>query len=87
MEFVIRLLGALVITYALSRGLIRLFGSRAKQEPLPLIGIHLLSFAILAVAVGLIRAYWSSFNWSAAAFYAAPQFVWLLIDVARLRVR
>jgi hypothetical protein len=85
MEFAIRLLGAFVVTYLFSRLLFRLFGARSRTSLLPIIGVHLLSLAILAVVVAWIRAYWGTFAWEAAVPYIAPQLLWLLIDAARLR--
>jgi hypothetical protein len=85
MEFAIRLLGAFVVTYLFSRLLFRAFGARSVTALLPIIGVHLLSLAALAVSVAWIRAYSSDFAWEAALPYLAPQLFWLLIDAARLR--
>ena len=87
MELVIRMLGAMVVTFVSSRVLFGIFGSRSKQWALSVIGVHLLSLSILIVFVGLLRAYFTSFNLEAAIPYVIPQIVWLVLDLIRLRVR
>lgn len=84
MEFAIRLLGALVVTYAVSRVAQMLFRGERPSVP-ALIGIHLGCFVLIALVLGLMRAYVNSFEWSAAQIYVAPQLVWLALDIARRR--
>jgi hypothetical protein len=83
MEFVIRMMGALVVTYVLSRVFIKLLGATQRRGSLYLVGANVLSFAVIALIVGLLRAYWSPFAPMAALPYVLPQILWLALDVAR----
>ena len=84
MEFAIRLLGALVVTYAVSRLALKLFRGERPGVPV-LIGVHLGCFVLIAFVLGLMRAYVNSFEWSAAQIYILPQLAWLALDIARRR--
>lgn len=84
MEFAIRLLGACVVTYAVSRVALMLFRGARPSVPV-LIGVHLACFVLIAFVLGLVRAYVTSFEWSAAQLYILPQLAWLALDIARRR--
>lgn len=85
MELALRLLGALVVTYGLSRLALMLLKGRVRMSAPVLIGVHFFCFALVALVLGLMRAYLTNFEWSAANIYIGPQLVWLLLDLARLR--
>jgi hypothetical protein len=85
MELVLRSLGALVVTYVMSRLALRAIKGRVKLSAPVLIGVHLVCYGLIALVLGLTRAYLTAFEWSGAAIYAAPQAAWLLLDLARLR--
>lgn len=84
MEFGIRMLGALVATYVLSRILLYLFGARSRRGVGMILAAHLICFVGIATVVGLIRAE-GKFDIMAAAPYVLPQFFWLVLDIARKR--
>jgi len=83
MEFAIRMLGALVVTYVLSRAAIKLLGATERRSAVYLVGAHALSFAVAALIVGFLRAYWSPFEPAAALPYVLPQILWFALDLAR----
>lgn len=85
MEFGIRMLGALVVTYVLSRILLLVLGAKSKRSLVPVIGAHLICFAVIAILMGLIRGEWSSFDAWAVEPYVLPQIFWLALDIARRR--
>jgi hypothetical protein len=84
MEFGIRMLGALVVTYVLSRVLLAAFGAQSKRGVGTIMGAHLVCFVAIAIVVGFLRAAWN-FEFMAAAPYVLPQIFWLAIDIARKR--
>ena len=83
MDFAIRMMGALVVTYVLSRGFIKLLGATERRSPVYLVGAHVLSFVVVALIVGLLRAYWSPFEITAVLPYVLPQILWFVLDLAR----
>jgi hypothetical protein len=83
MDFAIRMLGALVVTYVLSRAAIKLLGATNRRSLAYLVGAHVLSFAAVALAVGFLRAYWSPFDATAVLPYVLPQVLWFAVDLAR----
>ncbi|MCW3848495.1 hypothetical protein OF829_14735 [Sphingomonas sp. LB-2] len=85
MELVLRSLGALVVTYVMSRIVLGLLKGRVRFSAAVLVAIHLFCFGAVAFVLGLMRAYLTWFEWNAAAVYAVPQAAWLLLDLARLR--
>lgn len=85
MEFGIRMLGALVVTYVLSRLLLLALGAKSKRGLAPVLGAHLLCFVVIAIVMGFIRGEWVSFDWTAAQPYILPQILWLALDIARRR--
>jgi hypothetical protein len=85
MEFGIRMLGALVVTYVLSRILLVVLGAKSNRSLVPVIGAHLLSFAIIAIVMGLIRGEWAGFDQFASEPYILPQIAWLTLDILRRR--
>jgi hypothetical protein len=85
MEFGTRMLGALVVTYVLSRLLLLVLGVKSKRGLASVLGAHLLCFAVIAAVMGFIRGEWVSFDWTAAEPYILPQIVWLALDIARRR--
>jgi hypothetical protein len=85
MELALRLLGALVVTYVISRLALRLIKGRVRFSAIVLIGTHLACFAVIAFVLGLMRAFVTWFEWNAAAIYIGPQIAWLLLDYVRLK--
>jgi len=83
MEFAIRMMGALVVTYVLSRGFIKFLDASARRNPWYMVSAHVLSFAAIALFVGLLRAYWGPFAPMAVLPYVLPQILWLALDTAR----
>ena len=85
MEFGIRMLGALVVTYVLSRILLVVLGAKSKRSLAPVLGAHLLCFAVIAIVMGFIRGEWVGFDILAAEVYVLPQIFWLVLDILRRR--
>jgi len=82
MPYALRLLGALVVTYFLSRLTLR-FSSALGNGAVRILVAHAVSFAIIALTVGFMRAYFVQFEWRAAVIYIAPQLAWLILDLVR----
>lgn len=74
------ILSALVLTYLVSRGFLRLFPG---SGPVRLVAAHGASLLLLAGLVGLLKAYFTSFAYQQAAVLVVPQLFWLGIDALR----
>ena len=75
------LISALILTYALSRLSFRalpFLGGYAR-----LVVAHLLSFLLLALAVGLAKAYFNSFAGSQTLVLLPAALFWLVVDLLR----
>jgi hypothetical protein len=79
-----RLIGAFVLTYFLSRAL-RWFGLRPPSAA-KLVAAHVLSFAILVLVVLALRLPTDTFRTSQLGIYVLAQGVWLLLDLYRAQV-
>lgn len=77
------LLGALVLTYFVSRLGLRLAGGSVAG----LIGVHLASYLLLAAVSGFIRGGMSLFDTRGLVVYLLPQLLWLALDLLRRPVR
>lgn len=84
MELAIRMLGALVVTYVLSRILLLVLGAQSGRGIGKVIIAHLLCFGAIATTVGLLRTAYS-FEVMAAVPYVLPQIFWLALDIIRKR--
>jgi len=80
-----RFLGALLITYFVSRLLRRL--GLAHPPLARLVAAHGLSFVLIAVLVIALRYPIGAFAPGQLAVYAAAQLLWLLLDGFRSEVR
>lgn len=86
MSLTLRLIGALLATFILSR--LTLFGARSVATgAVRVVLAHAISFGLLAVFVGLLKAYWVPFLWDAGLIYLVPQLVWMGYDLIRLPAR
>jgi hypothetical protein len=80
----LRLIGGVLFTYFLSRGLQRL---GLRHPPVwKLVASHLMSFAILALAVFALRQPLGIYNGGQLLPYVFGQLVWLLLDLYRAQV-
>jgi hypothetical protein len=79
-----RVIGAFVLTYFLSRAL-RWAGLRAPSVS-KLIGAHVLSFVLLALLVIALRQPNDVFRVPQLAVYVLAQAAWLLLDLYRAQV-
>lgn len=79
-----RVIGAFVLTYFLSRAL-RWFGLRPPSVT-KLVGAHLLSFVILTLVVIALRQPIDVFAVSQLWVYVVAQAAWLLLDLYRAQV-
>ncbi len=80
------LLGALILTYFVSRGALTLFSLVIRTNPiLKIAAAHLLSWVIIALLLGLLRsnAYYP-FMIDAGLIYVLPQALWFLFDMLRI---
>ncbi len=82
MVVVFRFLGAVVVTYMVSRAMLILLGGISAPKIRTVIA-HLASLILICLCVGLLRAYWTSFDWRGTIIYVAPQILWFLLDYAR----
>ena len=73
--------GALIATYFVSR----LLGRFLPQLPAAarLVLVHLISFALLALGIGLLKAYYTSFAAQQTMVFIVPQLIWFGIDILR----
>ena len=86
MALTLRLMGALLATFILSR--LTLLGTRGiAGGAVRVVLAHAISFGLLAVSVGLLKAYWVPFLWDAGLIYLAPQLVWMTYDLIRVPAR
>lgn len=75
--------GGLIVTYAVSRLLLHALRGRVSGMAL-LLAVHLGSWLLIALALGLIRSnFYEPFLLSAGLHYVLPQIFWLCVD--RLR--
>lgn len=74
-------LSALVLTYLLSRVLLRLLDSLSGPTRLGV--AHVGSWLLLTAAIGFTKAYVTSFAYQKAAVLIVPQLLWLCIDLLR----
>jgi hypothetical protein len=83
MDFFIRLLGAVVITYFVSRG--TLFAlKRLRGNASYVVTAHTASWVLIELAVGLAKSnIYTPFAVSAGLIYLGPQLVWMIVDLAR----
>ena len=72
--------GAMIATYFLSRLLLRIV---PLAGPGRLVAAHLVSLAALALLIGLVKAYYTSFAIGETIVFIGPQLIWLVIDVVR----
>ena len=79
-----RVIGALVLTYFVSRAL-RWFGLKPPSVT-RLVAAHLLSFLILTLVVIALRQPTSTFEVSQLWIYILAQAAWLLLDLYRAQV-
>ena len=78
--------GALLITYAVSRLLIlALPAFRTSVARICL--IHAISWVSIAVVVGFLKAFGSTFYWQSSLVYLIPQAIWLAFDLYQRRNR
>ncbi len=77
--------GVLVLTFWSSRLWFAVLGSRLSPM-LTMLAAHTASFAILALAIGLGRAYFTAFATNEVLPYAVGQLFWLAVDVQRARM-
>ncbi len=87
MDIVFRSLGALALSYLVSRIAIRIFASQEQPTTSSLAIAHGVSLAILMGLAGLVRAYWVPFDVFAGLIYVVPQLICFLLDQAAVRVR
>ena len=80
----VRLIGALVLTYFLSRAL-RWFGLKPPSVA-KLCAAHVISLAILTLVVILLRQPADTFRVPQLAVYVFAQGAWLLLDLYRAQV-
>ena len=83
MDFVVRLLGAAVVTYFVSRATLALSATAIRSGLSRVIVAHVASMTAIALFVGLLRAYWGTFEWQAVIPYVGPQLLWFMIDYFR----
>jgi len=79
-----RVIGALVLTYFVSRAL-RWFGLRPPSVT-KLVAAHVLSFVLLALLVIVVRQPLHVFTVPQLAVYLIAQAIWLLLDLYRAQV-
>ena len=79
-----RFIGALVLTYFLSRAL-RLAGLRPPSVA-KLVAAHVVSLGLLVLLVVMLRAPANAYHSGQLWVYVAAQIVWLLLDLYRARV-
>ena len=79
-----RVIGALVLTYFVSRAL-RWFGLKPPAVS-KLVAAHVLSFVILALIAIALRQPADTFRVSQLAVYVVAQAAWLLLDLYRAQV-
>lgn len=77
-----QLIGGLLITLLISR-LLLLILKKWNGGLTKFAVVHVVSFAICAVAYAFGSADGGPPNWSAGSFYLLPQLVWFLFDVIR----
>jgi hypothetical protein len=73
--------GAVIMTYWVSRVIIRLTGTRRKTWGL--VGVHAATFLGLTVITGLIRAGVNSFDLWSIPLFGVAAVLWLRYDVVR----
>ena len=79
-----RLIGAFVLTYFVSRAL-RWFGLKPPQVT-KLVAAHVLSFVILALVALALRQPTDTFSMPQLWVYFFAQAIWLLLDLYRAQV-
>ena len=78
-------LSALILCYFVSRVTWRIFAR--VGSPVRLLAAHLLSVAILYVAIGFWKSYFVPFAFDEARVVVLPQLFWLVIDSVRGRLK
>ena len=83
-ESVMHFVGAVLLTYFLSRGFRRLI--QVGPKVLQLVAPHLLSFMAILLLLLWLRYSLFIFNKEQLAIYAVPQALWLVFDAYRSEI-